>query len=246
MQQGWEIPPAIGPNRIDALKVMVLDLDLDRSEVPGEAGNLAFFEPIGDELRAIIFRAFFRWCEQLGIAANQTRDPNTPYSNSFPFGGCHPYFPMDDAEGQSLFIDVLEIPLTVQDLNRQCFVHLGRLLADQVMRHHGIAHYLFHPAHTSDDDVRGGLRDIVGYLKDKDMPWMRAAEINQRERRRRGVSFDLEKPDWRVVSNEDLEHATILIGPTDGGTVERYGFRFHTRVMDLKAEEWAGILFVRT
>jgi len=184
---------------------------------------------------------FFRWCEQLGIAVDQSRGPNTPYTNGFPFGGCHPYFPMDDVDEKAMFYDVLEIPLTVQDLNRRCSVHLGRLLADQAIRHHGIAHFLFHPAHTSDDDVRGGLRDIVGYVKDKQVPWMTASEINQWERRRREVSFDLSKPDWRVVSNEDMERATILVGPTEDGSVERYGFRFHAQVLDLAADTWVRV-----
>jgi hypothetical protein len=373
IQQGFEIAPAIGPTRIDAVKGMVLDLDRDRVEVPDEPGNLAFLEPVADELRALIIRSlfcglrhvnqqipilwywpdnapsvahmshdsdggdlenarslldltrevdvkttwctmqghydraffddvvahgsevalhydaqtflitaderkpavshlkwgyeelkaqrdalarecgqplvtnknhtlrwegrldFFKWCEQLGIAVEQSRGPNTPYSNGFPFGGCHPWFPMDDETEDRPFIDVLEIPLTVQDLNRRCSVHLGRHLADQTIRHYGVAHFLFHPNHTSDDDVRGGLRDIVGYLKDKGIPWMTAAAINQWERRRREVKFDCQDGEWHVRSNEDLEHATILVGPTDDGVTERYGYRFNVGVVDLEA-----------
>jgi hypothetical protein len=379
IQQGKPISPATGPTRIDAVKGMMLDLDRDRIEVPGEPGNLAFLEPIADELRAIILRAvlsglshvkrrvpiiwywpdnasavahmshdsdggdldkarslleltreveirttwctmqghydraffdaivangsevalhydaqtflltaderkpgvshlkwgfeelkaqkdalsresgqplltnknhtlrwegrldFFRWCEQLGIAVEQSRGPNTPYSNGFPFGGCHPYFPMDDEADTAPFLDVLEIPLTVQDLNKRCSVNLGRQLADRAIQHHGIAHFLFHPMHTNDDDVRGALRDIVGYVKDKQVPWMTAAEINQWERRRREVTFNLEKPEWKVVSNEDLERATILVGPADDGATERYGFRFDAGVVDLEAGKWMGI-----
>ena len=184
---------------------------------------------------------FFRWCEQLGIAVEQSRGPNTPYTNGFPFGGCHPYFPMDDEDEKVPFIDVLEIPLTAQDLNRRCSINLGRTLADRAIQHHGIAHFLFHPAHTSSDEVRGALRNIVGYVKDKDVPWMTAAEINQWERRRREVTFDLTQPDWRVLSTEDLPRATVLVGPVDDGATERYGFRFHTHILDLKADSWKGI-----
>lgn len=376
IQQGRQIAPAIGPTRVDAVKGMTLDLDRDRVDVPDEPGNLAFLEPVADELRSIILRAiflglrhtkrqipflwywpnnapaaahmshdsdggdrekalsllnltreveirttwctmqghydreffdavtavgsevalhydaqtfltsaderkpaashlkwgfeelkaqrdalhretglplitnknhtlrwegrldFYRWCEQVGIAVDQTRGPNTPYTNGFPFGTCHPYFPMDDEDEKAPFLDVLEVPLTVQDLNRRCSVPLGRLLADSAIAHHGVAHFLFHPAHTSDDDVRGALRDIVGYVKDKDVPWMTAAEINQFERRRREVRFDTDAPRWCVASNEELEGATILIGPADDGPVERYGFRFHAKVMDLEADAW--------
>ncbi|GEM_PF-3419848 len=71
------------------------------------------------------------------------------------------------------------------------------------------------------------------------MPWMTATEINQCERRRREASFDV--PGWRVCTNEDMEQATILVGPKDGAAVERYEFRFDAHVMDLPADTWERI-----
>ena len=377
IQQGHPVPPATGPTRIDVIQGLALDLDRDRSPVPGEEENLVFLEPIADEFRELIiklilyacrdrgvslpvlwywpdnltaiahmshdsdggdealgwsllrltqeadirttwcimaghfqpafYRAiqdygsevalhydaqtwqtasddqkpatahlkwgyeelsgqlktvtdaagrpvttnknhtlrwqgrleFFRWCERLGITLEQSRGPNTPYTNGFPFGGCHPWFPIDDEKPGGPPIDVLEVNLTVQDIHKRCSTRLAHCFADRAFAHHGIAHFLFHPAHVWEPAVRGGLREIVGYTRDKGMPWWTANRIDAWERARRKVRFALrENGAYEVSSDADLKGATVLMlgaeDDTPGDVVERYGFRFRAVTTDLK------------
>ena len=377
IQQGHPIPPASGPTRIDVIKGLALDLDRDRSPVPGEEENLVFMEPIADEFRALIIKTilyaclelgvslpvlwywpdnlpaiahmshdsdggdealgwsllrltqevdarttwcimaghyqpafyraiqdcgsevalhydaqtyqtasddqkpdvahlkwgyselagqlktvtqaagrpvttnknhtlrwqgrleFFRWCERAGITLEQSRGPNTPYTNGFPFGGCHPWFPIEDESPGGPPIDVLEVNLTVQDIHKRCSTRLAHCFAERAYRHHGIAHFLFHPAHVWEPAVRGGLREIVGYTRDKGMPWWTAAQIDAWERARRTVRFGLrENGAYEVSADADLKGATVLVpareGDTQGDVVERYGVRFRAVTMDLE------------
>ena len=67
IQQGHPIPPASGPTRIDVIKGLALDLDRDRSPVPGEEENLVFLEPIADEFRALIVKAVLYACRERGV-----------------------------------------------------------------------------------------------------------------------------------------------------------------------------------
>ncbi|MDE3260249.1 MAG: hypothetical protein OYM47_20635 [Gemmatimonadota bacterium] len=377
IQQGHPIPPAVGPTRIDVIQGLALDLDRDRSPVPGEEENLVFLEPIADEFRELIIKAvlyacrecgvalpvlwywpenlpaiahmshdsdggdealgwsllrltqevdirttwcnmaghyqpafyraiedygseaalhydaqtwqtasddqkpdaahlkwgydelasqlktvteaagrpvttnknhtlrwqgrleFFRWCERLGITLEQSRGPNTPFTNGFPFGGCHPWFPIDDEAPGGPPIDVLEVNLTVQDIHKRCSTRLAHCFADRAFDHHGIAHFLFHPAHVGDPAVRGGLREIVGYTRDKGMAWWTAARIDAWERARRTVRFGLrDNGTYEVSADTDLKGATVLQldveGDTRGDAVERYGFPFRAFTMDLE------------
>ena len=377
IQQGHPIPPATGPTRIDVIQGLALDLDRDRSPVPGEEENLVFLEPIADEFRELIIKAilyacrecgvglpvlwywpdnlpaiahmshdsdggdealgwsllrltqevdirttwcnmaghyqpafyraiqdygsevalhydaqtwqtasddqkpatahlkwgyeelagqlktvteaagrpvttnknhtlrwqgrleFFRWCERLGITLEQSRGPNTPYTNGFPFGGSHPWFPIDDEAPGGPPIDVLEVNLTVQDIHKRCSTRLAHCFADRAFDHHGIAHFLFHPAHVGDAAVRGGLREIVGYTRDKGMPWWTATRIDAWERARRTVRFGLrDSGTCEVSSDADLEGATVLLldvkGEAREDAVERYGFQFRAVTMDLE------------
>ena len=379
IQQGHPIAAAVGPTRIDVIKGLALDLDRDRSPVPGEEENLVFMEPIADEFRELIVKAvlyacrergvclpvlwywpdnlpaiahmshdsdggdeslgwsllrltqeadipttwcimaghyqpefyraiqdygseialhydaqtwqtasddqkpdvahlkwgyselagqlktvtkaagrpvtsnknhtlrwqgrleFFRWCERAGITLEQSRGPNTPYTNGFPFGGCHPWFPIDDELPGGPPIDVLEVNLTVQDIHKRCSTRLAHCFADRAFLHHGIAHFLFHPAHVWEAAVRGGLREIVGYTRDKGMPWWTAARIDAWERARRTARFgQREDGAYEISADADLKGATVLLLEPDGEStsrgkaVERYGFQFRAVTMDLE------------
>jgi hypothetical protein len=189
---------------------------------------------------------FFRWCEKAGISVEQSKGPNTPYTNGFPFGGSHPWFPIEDDEDGRM-IDVLEVNLTVQDIHRRCSTNLATQFADRVYRHYGIGHYLFHPAHVWDPAVRGGLRAIVGFTRDLQMPWWTAARIGKWERARRSVSFERAADgEFQIRSKETLEDATVLITGRESATVggrsveqrvDRYGFSLATVTLDIVANE---------
>ena len=192
---------------------------------------------------------FFRWCEKAGVTVEQSKGPNTPYTNGFPFGGSHPWFPMEDGEAGGKMIDVLEVNLTVQDIHRRCSTHLATQFAERIYKHYGIGHYLFHPAHVWDSAVRGGLRAIVGFTRDLDMPWWTASRIGHWERARRAVRFTRSGAGgYELQAEETLQGATLLF--TGGGKakvngvkveeqVERYGFTLGTVTLDIAAGDSA-------
>ena len=69
IQQGHPVPPPRRvPTRIDVIKGLALDLDRDRSPVPGEEENLVFLEPIADEFRELIIKAVLYACREVGVA----------------------------------------------------------------------------------------------------------------------------------------------------------------------------------
>jgi hypothetical protein len=90
--------------------------------------------------------AFLRWCEEAGLHSDQTRGPSKHGTIGFPLGGSQPYSPLDDEADPPRFLNVLEVNLLTQDLVVTCPPEYGRQLVDSVRRHHGVAHFLFHPA----------------------------------------------------------------------------------------------------
>ena len=134
---------------------------------------------------------------------------------------------------------MLEVNLTVQDIHKRCSTRLAHCFADRAFQHHGIAHFLFHPAHVWEPAVRGGLREIAGYTRDTGMSWWTAAQIDAWERARRTVRFGRrENGEYEVSTDADLKGATVLIlngeGDTRGDVVERYGSQFRAVTMDLE------------
>ena len=135
---------------------------------------------------------------------------------------------------------MLEVNLTVQDIHKRCSTRLAHCFADRAFQHHGIAHFLFHPAHVWEPAVRGGLREIVGYTRDKGMPWWTAERIDAWERARRTVRFGLrENGAYEISVDADIKGATVLLLDTGRGTrgeaVDRHGFQFRAVTMDLES-----------
>jgi len=76
----------------------------------------------------------------------------------FPLGGSQPYFPLDDETSSPRFLKVLEVNM----LTRPGVFgppEYGRPLVDSVLRHHGVAHFLFHPAHILKPRVADTISD---------------------------------------------------------------------------------------
>lgn len=194
---------------------------------------------------------FFRWCEQAGISVEQSKGPNTPYTNGFPFGGSHPWFPIEDGDEAGRMIDVLEVNLTVQDIHRRCSINLATQFAERVHRHYGIGHYLFHPAHVWEPAVRAGLRAIVGFTRDLQMPWWTAARIGDWERSRRSVCFRRSGDgEYELVSPKALGGATLLFsgkgtlsvnGEPVEERVERYGFDLGMVTLDIAEDRTVSV-----
>lgn len=167
---------------------------------------------------------FFRWLEQAGIAADQTRGPSKRGNVGFLHGSCHPWFPMDDWTRQNRLIDVLEVPLHSQDLIVTCPYAFGPVIIDEAAARHGIAHLLFHPAHIRKPGIAEALRGAVEYGRSKGLEWWTCERINAWERWRRTARLervgegenDSERTGgWSLSGPPGAEKPTLLVGPID-------------------------------
>jgi hypothetical protein len=130
---------------------------------------------------------FLRWCEEAGIESDQTRGPSKKGTVGFPLGGSQPYFPLDDEADSPRFLNVLEVSLLTQDLVIFCAREYGKPLLDSALRHHGVAHFLFHPAHILKPNVADTLSGLVDYGRQQGLPWWTSQQIVRWEKLRRSV-----------------------------------------------------------
>ena len=130
---------------------------------------------------------FWRWCEEAGINSDQTRGPSKKGTIGFPLGGSQPYFPLDDEGDSPRLLNVLEVNLLTQDLVVVCPPEYGQQLLDSALRHHGVAHFLFHPAHILKPRVADALSALVDYGRTQGLEWWTNEQIYQWEMSRRGV-----------------------------------------------------------
>lgn len=194
---------------------------------------------------------FFRWCEQVGIDSDQTRGPSKKGTIGFPLGGCQPYFPLDDETDKPRLLNVLEVNMLTQDLLVVCPPDYGRQLVDSVLRHHGIAHFLFHPAHILKPHVADVFRDLVDYGRAQGLEWWTSAQIHKWEMARRGVDAQFDSAGAvRLRAAKPLSQATVLwLSPRPrpnsikingqlarGNRWKLYGFQFDAVTVDLAGE----------
>ncbi len=194
---------------------------------------------------------FYRWCEEAGIESDETRGPSKKGAIGFALGGSQPYYPIDDEGDKPRIMNVLEINLITQDLVVVCPKAYGRKLLDSAFRHHGVAHFLFHPAHIQKPHVADALCDLVEYGKSKGLEWWTNMQIFEWEKQRRHVKGKFEKENSFVLyGNENLADATVMIlnpretplkvkvnGKTHVGEKRSvYGFNFEIIITDLERE----------
>jgi len=154
---------------------------------------------------------FLRWCEEVGINADQSRGPSKKGSIGFPLGGSHPYFPLDDEIESPRLLNVLEVNLITQDLVVVCPAEYGRQFVDSVLRHHGIAHFLFHPAHIQKPHVAEALSDLVDYGRAEGLEWWTNEQIYQWEILRRGTTAKFDSNSrFTLHIKKPLSEATLL------------------------------------
>jgi hypothetical protein len=189
---------------------------------------------------------FFVWLERVGILSDESKGPSKTGNTGFPFGGCHPWFPVH--EHTMRMIDVLEVNLATQDLALTCPPEIGPAVVDWALSHYGIAHFLFHPAHAAKPDVAEAMRSVVAYAKSQGIPWWTNAKIQDWERRRRKVTMRPDTssgtPAWSVVAEQTMPDATFLwfgdrapqvAGIKKSREIEVYGFKATAFVVDLEA-----------
>ena len=182
---------------------------------------------------------FYEWCSRAGIRLDQTKGPSKTGEAGFPFGTCHPYL---SVAPDGSMLDVLELPFQTQDL--EIFVPgvLCDALLPPVLKHHGILHLLFHPAHVCKPGVADALSASVQKAMAAGAEWWTATEIDKWERARRQAKWTRYERSRRTTEVElraaSLEDATILWlhdsrssfrvngHPAESVTVERWGFEF--------------------
>jgi hypothetical protein len=149
------------------------------------------------------------------VLADQTRGPSKQGTIGFPLGGSQPYFPLDDEVDPPRRLKVLEVNLLTQDLVVVCPEAYGRQLLDSALRHHGVAHFLFHPAHIEKPGVADALCSLVDYGRQQGLEWWTSEQIYRWEMLRRGVTatFDDERENALTLSTPDTVANALLLFP---------------------------------
>jgi hypothetical protein len=194
---------------------------------------------------------FMRWCEEVGMHSDQSRGPSKKGTIGFPLGGSQPYFPLDDEAASPRFLKVLEVNLLTQDLVVTCPPEYGPQLLDSALRHHGVAHFLFHPAHILEPGVAKALTKLLDYGRAQRLEWWTNEQIYQWESLRRGVTamFDAASA-VTIHAPRPLSQATLLLlspGPearaitVNGQAVPStrrnlHGFDFDALTLDLAGQ----------
>ncbi len=154
---------------------------------------------------------FLRWCEEVGVDSDQTRGPSKKGTIGFPLGGSQPYFPLDDEADPPRFLNVLEVNMLTQDLVVVCPPEYGRQLLDSVLRHHGVAHFLFHPGHILKPRVADTLRNLVDCGRTQGLEWWTNEQIWEWEMRRRSVEATFPaRNTFAFRTAKPLREATLL------------------------------------
>lgn len=194
---------------------------------------------------------FLRWCEEIGINSDQTRGPSKQGTIGFPLGGSQPYFPIDERADPPRLLNVLEVNMLTQDLVVVCPAQYGRQLVDSVLRHHGVAHFLFHPAHVLKPDVADALGDLVDYGRAEGLQWWTNEQVYQWEVLRRSVQAEFNSDNTITLrAPKRLSKATLLMlrarqqprsivingQPATGSRWTLHGFQFDAVTADLAGQ----------
>ena len=180
----------------------------------------------------------FHWCQEHGIQLDQSKGASKTGEAGYNFGTCHPYFPVE-FNGQ--VVDVLELATPTQDLEIFAPVALLQPLLEAALRHHGVLHLLFHPAHIAKPGVADAIFSAVAQTQAAGMAWWTAAQINAWERARRSVTWTdyattATGAQVTISAGQALPRATVLWLGEQGTTITtRWGFPFAVTTLDLPA-----------
>ena len=193
---------------------------------------------------------FFLWCEDLGILVEQSHGPSVQGAIGFPFGTCHPHFPVASAGQDNRRIDVLSMPLQTQDLHLTCTREVKDAMAAEVLRRHGVLHLLFHGQHVElIPEVREALVEAVTSFRAAGAPFLTAAQIHAWEVTRRQIRVNASQHDdvidFVVQSGTDVGGLTLIFKGSVGAyvatddvqvsEVTRFGRSFQQLVLDVRA-----------
>jgi len=199
---------------------------------------------------------FFRWCEELGIRAEQSKGPSKHGTVGFLFGGSHPWRPLDDESNRPRFLNVTAINLFSQDmvsddtLPEGLFhpaivpVSVGKWLLRQTVRVGGVAHFIFHPAHIRRQGTKAALERLVTLGHELGMRWQTSQQIidwlEQRRSIRQVVENIGDRWRWRLKAAKPVEGLTLLrlLPAEKAHSADRfvYGFPFAQSIVALEGE----------
>jgi hypothetical protein len=174
---------------------------------------------------------FYDWCAKRGVKMDQSKGASKTGEAGYNFGSCHTYFPV---RFNGEVVDVLELATPTQDLHVFAAEPLFDSLLATALRHHGVVHLLYHPAHTSREDVGGSLVRVAAKAKQAGLEWWTGRQINEWERARRTVKWADYSPGGTVsVSASTPLPAATVLWLTPGGDVSRWGFAFSAKTLDI-------------
>ncbi|SMF83087.1 hypothetical protein SAMN05661091_2302 [Paenibacillus uliginis N3/975] len=182
---------------------------------------------------------FFRWCEDSGIQADQTRGPSKKGNVGFPFGTCHPYYPIAWADEHNRIYSVLQIGFLTQDLEHPSLpdVSVIKPFLEAVAGVRGVAHFLFHQQHIHQlPAVRDAVRSLVAAARSMGYAFWTCEEITKWEQSRRSARLYVETD--RSFYAEQLPQGAVMLTPVnesersleDGNRVIRFGVPCHKQV----------------
>ena len=174
---------------------------------------------------------FYLWCEDVGIEIDESRGPSKQGTAGFPFGASHVAFPMADAVEGNRSLNVLDLPLHLQDLVWAGDERVRDVVLDAALSVHGVAHVLFHGPHLRNrPDTRAACLELAAAARTRGMSWWTAGDINRWERARRQVQVDIAAVEdgWTVSthSTRALPNAAVVLhlpAPDGPETVEVTG-----------------------
>jgi len=183
------------------------------------------------------------WCVKHGIQLDQSKGASKTGEAGFNFGTCHPYFPVRFDGGS---IDVLEMPTPTQDLVVFAPEAICEPLILAAKKVHGVAHFLFHPAHFQNPAVPKAMLHAIRFGKEQGLEWWTARQINAWERARRTACVrDVSADGFTISADAELPHATILWsgggklqadGKETAGTMQAWGFDFAAVTATIRGE----------
>lgn len=191
----------------------------------------------------------WEWCVRRGILLDQSKGASKTGAAGYGFGACHPYRPVTP-DGRVL--DVLEMVTCTQDMEVFVPRAFSAALTETVLRHHGVLHMLYHPAHIDKPGVADSLRECAADARARGMEWWTAREIAEWERARRAAAWESHaaapgEASAVLRAGEAMPGATVLWLAPEGARmevdgvpcaveeVERWGLRFASVTLDAPA-----------
>lgn len=179
------------------------------------------------------------WCLRCGIRVDQTKGATKTGGLGWLFGTCRAYRPVDPAGN---LLPVLEVATPTQDLEVFAPACVAGPLLGAALRHHGIHHLLFHPAHIGRDGVAAALRAAVEAGRQAGLEWWTTAQLAQWDSERRAIRIVAEADRCRVRVFNAPEGATLVLPggrsylldgrPAEAQAVEAHGYASAALVLD--------------